>query len=119
VEAASWEALLIEAGRGIAELELRGAPAGTGAEWRDIDVAGADREAVLVNWLNELVYLAEAEHWVATEFEPMTATGKRWVVRARGAIVSRLSGVIKAVTHHRVSVRAIPGGLVAEVVIDV
>jgi SHS2 domain-containing protein len=119
VEAATWGELLAEAGRGVAELELRGVPARRDGGWREVAITGSDRGAVLVNWLNELVYLAEAELWVAIEFEPLVATATRCVIRARGKIVPELSGFVKAVTHHRVAVREVPGGLVAEVIVDV
>jgi SHS2 domain-containing protein len=48
--------LAIVAGRALAELELGRAPGPAVGSSREIVVQGRDREAVLVHWLNELIY---------------------------------------------------------------
>lgn len=112
-------ALLGEGGRALAQIELgRAAPAATG-DWRTIDVRSTDRDALLVDWLNELVYLAETEHWVATEFEIETATAKALRVRARGVLLHAAPTRVKAATFHGLRIAEKPDGLEAEVILDV
>ena len=54
-------ALAAVAGGALAELEIGRRPeAGDGA-WREIAIHARDREALLVHWLNELIYRAETD----------------------------------------------------------
>lgn len=119
LRAATLADLLAEAGRALADIQLRGEGAPALGEWRPVEVTAADPAGLLADWLNELVYLAEAERWVATEFELRTADGGILAGRARGVTVDRLSGLVKAATMHGLQVAEIPGGLAAEVILDV
>lgn len=119
VRAASLGELLSEAGRAVAGLELGAAGGTAGGEWRPLEVSAPDREALLVEWLNELVFRAESERWVPAEFEPERVTATRARLLVRGVTVPRAPGLVKAATYHGVAVREMPGGLEAEVVLDV
>lgn|SRR5574341_1479040 len=108
-----------EAGRALGRLELgteRPAPHG---EWRTVEVHAPDRDALLVEWLNELIYLAETERWVAVEIEPESAMDTAFVARARGVTVEEAPARVKAATYHGLRVTPVAGGLEAEVVLDV
>jgi SHS2 domain-containing protein len=123
IRAGSLAELLAEAGRALAELELRDGGA-TESVWRPLVVSAADRAALLAEWLNELVFLAESERWIPTEFEVEcagdTPAGETEVrARARGVRVEQSPGLVKAATLHGLRVDAIPGGLEGEVVLDV
>jgi len=111
--------LLTAAGRGLAELSLGGADLRAVGEWRLIHVAGGDRAALLVNWLNELVYLAEVERWVATEFAVERVTNTEAAIRARGVTVEVTPSRVKAATFHGLHVVERDGGLEAHVILDV
>src|SRR4051794_9952269 len=73
VEAESLAGLAAEAGRALGLLLLRGGvhdvPARPEGPAREIQVESVDREALLVDWLNEILFLAEVERWVAVEFD--------------------------------------------------
>lgn len=112
VEGASWPALLAEATRAVADIVLE---EGTGTEKlnaaREIAVAGADREDVLVAWLNEVVVLFEDEAFLAREasFEELSETSARGTLRGRELDFGEEppDRVIKAVTYHDLAV--VPG----------
>jgi SHS2 domain-containing protein len=118
VRAASLAGLLAEAGRALAELQLPGGgqPA---AAWRPVEVRSTDRAALLVDWLNELIYRAEVNREVATEFAVEEAMETRLRARVRGVAVEQPPALVKAATLHRARVELIPGGVEAEVVLDV
>lgn len=119
LRAAGVGELVAVAGRALAELELGHAPEPSGGAWRDVTVQGRDREALLVNWLNELIYLAETERWVATEFATARVTDTELQMRARGVTVDTAPSQVKAATFHGLHIAAVTGGVEAEVVLDV
>lgn len=119
VEAGSLADLLAEAGRALAALELRHLTHGPPGAWHELEVRSTDRAALLVDWLNELIYLAEASWEVATEFDVREALDT--VVRAavRGVRVEQPPALVKAATLHRARVDPVRGGVQAEVILDV
>jgi SHS2 domain-containing protein len=120
VQAGSLDELFAEAGRGLAELQLRGGPmrpAGPG--WHQVDLRAADREALLVDWLNELVYYAESALIVPTEFDVLEATATHLKARIRGIPVDQPPSLVKAATLHGARVEVVAGGLEADVVLDI
>jgi SHS2 domain-containing protein len=119
VRAPDFPALAAEAGRALAALELGGEPPPAAGDAREVVLRAADQGALLVDWLNELIYLAETERWVATEFLPQPGGALELRMRARGATVDIAPSRVKAATHHGLEVRTTPGGVEAEVVFDV
>jgi SHS2 domain-containing protein len=119
LRAGSLGELLAEAGRALAELQLRGAEPGSPAGTRRLHVTAPDRERLLVDWLNELIFLAEAERWVATGFEIERADAGSVEATADGVEVARLSGLVKAATMHGLRVTEGDGLLEGEVILDV
>ncbi|MDY0020438.1 MAG: archease [Anaerolineae bacterium] len=83
-------------------------------------LAAPDVETLLVDWLNELLYLGEREETLSVyttfEFESLTPTALRATVRGGG--VERYAGVIKAATFHNLEVRQTPEGYETEIVFD-
>ena len=67
---------------------------------------GRDREAVLVHWLNELIFLAETERWVGVEFTVSRATETELRMRARGVAVDEAPARVKAATFHGLRIAA-------------
>lgn len=89
---------------------------------REVRVEASDREALLVAWLDELLYLAEAGDLVFGGFR-VNEVGER-ELRAAVAVSPRggrdLDGQhVKAATYHRLSVTEEPSGWVAQVFLDV
>ena len=119
VRAPSFGELAAEAGRAVARIDLGMVPPHAEGPWRELEIRSADREALLVDWLNELIFLAETERWLPTEFEVQSATDTVLRVRARGAIVEEAPARIKAATFHGLRIVAVPGGVEAEVIFDV
>lgn len=119
VGAADWSGLLAEAGRGLAELLLRGTTRPVAGEWRSLEVSSHDREALLVDWLNEILYVAETGLWVPQEIEIEESSDAHLKARARGVTVEVSPSLVKAATFHDLHVRDVPEGLEAEVILDV
>jgi SHS2 domain-containing protein len=119
VRAPSFGELAAEAGRALARIQLGRAPTPPTGAWRTIEVHSTDREALLVDWLNELIFLAETERWVPAEFQVVGDTGSMLRVLARGVSVEEAPARVKAATFSGLHIRRIPGGLEAEVVFDV
>lgn len=119
VRAQSFGELAAEAGRALAKIQLGPvwtAPAGA---WRTLEVHSTDRVALLVDWLNELIFLAESERWVPAGFQVIEATDTLLRVLARGVSVEEAPARVKAATFSGLDIRATPLGLEAEVVFDV
>ena len=119
IRAPSFAELAAEAGRAVARLELGRTPPPSGHLHRDVVIRSPDREALLVDWLNELIWLAETERWVATEFEVNAATDTLLEARVRGVTVDEAPARIKAATFHGLKVAPAADGLEAQVILDV
>lgn len=119
MRAGSMAELLAEAGRALAEVQLRQSEGALTPEWRDIEVSASDRAALLAEWLNELIFLGETESWVPVKFDMTRVTDTSATVRASGMSLDRIPGLVKAATLHDLRVDEIPGGLEGEVILDV
>lgn len=119
VGAGSLAGLLAEAGRALGALLLRGREAEPSGEARTIEVSSVDREALLVDWLNEIIFLAEVERWVAVDLDFSAASETHLKASARGASVADPPALVKAATFHGLAVEERDGGLQAEVIFDV
>ena len=84
-----------------------------------IRLAAEDVESLLVDWLGELAYLAEAQGLVfeGMTFETLSATRLEAVLE--GGAVPHIDTLIKAVTYHQLKVENSGEGLTATVVFDV
>jgi SHS2 domain-containing protein len=109
---------MAEAGRALAEIQLRETGVVAAGEWRPVEVSASDPAGLLADWLNELIYLGETERWVATEFD-LDAAGAMLRGRARGVTLGRAPGLVKAATLHGVRVDHVAGGLRGEVILDI
>ncbi len=119
LEAPSLAALFVEAGRAVAELMRGDAPEPRTEHTAGVTLSAGDREALLVDWVNELVYRAEVDKVIFDAFEIHALTGRRLEASIRGARVVRLRNPVKAATYHGLSIEDGPGGLAATLVLDV
>jgi SHS2 domain-containing protein len=119
VRAESLGELAAEAGRALARIELATSTPSPSGAWRDLEVWSTDRAALLVDWLNELIYLAETERWVAAEFHVIEATDTGVRMRARGVPVADAPARVKAATFAGLEIQPVPGGFEAQIVLDV
>ncbi|HVE86634.1 MAG TPA: archease [Myxococcales bacterium] len=116
--APTFGGLLGEAGRALAELLADEEPGPLQAPER-VSLQGADRVALLVHWLNELVFLSETRKQIYAWFDVQVATDREVVAQVRGWAASRVRTQVKAATFHGLAVAEGPEGLQAEVVLDV
>lgn len=116
---ASMTDVVGEAGRALASLTLgEPLPEATGP-WREIELYSPDAVALLVDWLNELIYLAESEQWMPVEFDPIEVTHTYLHARMRGRALGTSPSLVKAATHHGARLEEVDGGLEAHLLLDV
>jgi len=119
VEAESLAELAAEAGRALGLLMLRGEPVVVSGPARVLEVTAVDCDALLVNWLNEILFVAETEQWVPVEFEVEESSPTRLRVAVRGVPVAEPPSIVKAATFHGLRVEERDGLFRAEVIFDV
>jgi SHS2 domain-containing protein len=85
---------------------------------RAIDVAARDGAGLFAAWLEELVFLAESEGFVAQALVACTLGDQRLETVVDGRLGSPRP-VVKAVTYHRLAFESRGDGYVANVVLDV
>ena len=119
VRADALNQLFAEAAGALGELEREGIPLTEETTSRSVSHAAQDLPSLLVDWLNELIYLSETEAAVpvaATVRVTEPAMLEAEVVLAR---LERRPALVKAATHHRLRLERDRAGWVAEVTLDV
>jgi SHS2 domain-containing protein len=118
--APSCEELFAEAGRALAELMLGevGVPPDS-APMKAVEVRARDRAALLVEWLNELIFLSETSKRVFTHFRVERVDETEALAVVAGVAPEVLKTAVKAATLHGVSVQDSNGSWRASVVLDV
>lgn len=92
---------------------------GAGAETAErlVEVDAPDLDALLVSWLDELVYLADRDAFVPHSADiAISGTHVRAVV---SGTIGRPRPLVKAVTYHRASLEPVDGSWRGRVVLDV
>ena len=88
-----------------------------------VQVRGTDAESVLVNWLNELLFLHDAEGWLFRDFEIRSLQDDALSARARGEKFQRARHqaklLVKAVTYHQLALEKTSEGWRAQVYVDI
>jgi SHS2 domain-containing protein len=96
-----------------------------GETCRDINVQAPDREALLVSWLNELLYLFDVEHIIFSTFEITSLNQNNLKARVCGEKVNisrhRMKSAVKAATYHLLKVEKTAGenAFSVQVILDV
>jgi SHS2 domain-containing protein len=110
--------LLVAAARGVSDLTMRADTSGVPVS-RCVQLEAPDAEALLVDWLNELLYLSEVDNVVFVDFDlyECAPTGLR--ARLTGLPLAEHIRSIKAATYHALEIAPVDSGLVTEVVFDV
>lgn len=90
---------------------------------RTVSLGAADHEALLVAWLNELIYLFESEDLLFSEFSISLAPGPRLEATARGEPRDPgrhpVEAVVKAATFQDLAIREREGRWETDIVFDV
>ena len=89
---------------------------------RQIQLAGEALERLLVDWLDELLYLFEVDHLLCKEFrvESVGPQGLKATVKGEHLRegVHVIKTVIKAVTYHQIQVKETQRGWRAQIIFD-
>jgi len=89
------------------------------AEDRVLALSAADPEALLVDLLNELIYLAETSRWAPRAARVEHWDAARLTIRVMGARLRHGPSRIKSATHHGLRLTATAQGAMADVILDV
>jgi len=90
--------------------------------YRDIELTAPDKESLLVEWLNELIYLFDTENIIFKRFDVTVLNDGR--LRARGygekvdSLRHRLKTGVKAATYHMLKVNK-GNGYRVQVIFDI
>jgi SHS2 domain-containing protein len=91
-------------------------------EKREITVESPDREALLVDWLNYLLYLFDVAGFLGREFQVTTLTDQRLQATAWGEVFDPErhpeKTAIKAATYHHLEIVPRGDGWQATVILD-
>lgn len=122
VLAATEEELFRDAGHGLFSLVVDNLDEVRPNLTLTFEITGNDREYLLFDWLNELLYRFETEKWLFTEFD-VRLTGDGLTATATGEHFDddrhHLSHEVKAVTYHHFKYEQVPDGWLAEVIFDI
>lgn len=116
ISADTEEAVLADALAALAELQETDEASEPAR--REISLEASDRPALLAAWLDELVYLAESEGFVAERLETLELAG----TRLRALVEGRRGEprpLVKGVTYHRLEFDRHADGWRARAVLDV
>lgn len=116
IDGADEPAVFADAFAAFAELASDGGP--SGVERRQIELRSDERDTLLADWLDELVYLADAMSFVPDELGDLAVGGGR----LRATVIGHEgdpSPLVKAVTRHRLAFEPVGGRWHACVVLDV
>ena len=88
-------------------------------EKKSVEIEAVDAESLLVEWLSELAYWAEAEMLVFSKFDLQSVSPTHVKALIFGRRVTQMETHIKAVTYHNLEIVKTETGLAATVVFDV
>jgi SHS2 domain-containing protein len=86
---------------------------------REVSLEAMDYEGLLVDWLNELIYLHEVDGETYSQFAIETLSSTELKARVTGGPTKRKTRAIKAATFHDLAIEETANGLVATIVFDV
>ncbi len=86
---------------------------------RQVSVEGTDYESLLVNWLNELLYLHETEGEVYSAFDIQQLSPGRLQATVHGEPSREVYTIVKAATYHDLTISQTSDGYTASLVFDV
>lgn len=122
VGAPTLGALFEEAARALAEV-MSAAPEAPGDAPRgaphQVSLNAPDREALLVDWLNELIFLAETNRQIFDEVHVESLGDNALTAEVRGRPDERARTLVKAATFHGLHIVESDGGVSATVLLDV
>ena len=94
-------------------------PLGEPAREREVSLEAMDYESLLVDWLNELIYLHEVEGETYSQFAIKTLSPRKLQAQVTGGPTKIKTRAIKAATFHELEVVKTDKGYEATIVFDV
>ena len=88
-------------------------------EDRTLTLASADPEALLVDLLNELIYLAETGRWAPVTGTPLSVTARELRLLMTGTGLCDTPARVKSATHHGLHIARRGDTCTADVTLDV
>jgi SHS2 domain-containing protein len=122
IRAATLDELFADAARGLFQLIVENLDEVQFRQVEHIELEGKDREYLLFDWLNELLFRFDSQHMVFTKFEvEVGPAGLRALVRGEplDAMKHRLDHEVKAITYHGLKLEQVENGWLAEVILDI
>jgi SHS2 domain-containing protein len=111
--------LLAEAARAVVAIMTEGR-AVDGDAVRELELDPVDAEDRLVQWVNEIIYLAVTEGFVVADCElDLQSYALRAKVRGQPDASDRIAGELKSATYHDLALEQRENGWWARLVIDV
>ncbi len=84
-----------------------------------VHLSGSDSEDLLVEWLNELAYLAESRSLTIDRFSFERMTHRHLKAQLAGHVTDGIQRHIKSVTYHNLSIEETRDGVEVTIVFDV
>lgn len=124
IRGADLKDLFQTAAQGLFDVIVANRDAVRNVQYEQILLAADTTEELLIEWLNDLIYRFETEHWLYGTFDvTMDATGRRLKAEIGGEPIDTTRHVldheVKAVTHHGVSLVRDQEGYQAELILDI
>jgi len=114
--------LLVNAAHALYSVALSDKPS-CGEVVRTLTLESIDNEALVIDWLNELIYLLDAERLAFSDFEVRQPADGRAVIRCCGERLgnTRLRRIreVKAATYHMARLHRTATGYACRIVFDV
>ena len=89
---------------------------------REVSLTSVDQEALLVDWLNHLLYLFDVDGFLGRDFQVESLTDERLKARVTGEGFDPARHpertAVKAATYHQLSIVSVKDGWEATVVLD-
>jgi SHS2 domain-containing protein len=90
---------------------------------RDLEILSQDRDSLLIEWLNELIYLFDAEHILFTRFDIENLSYNQLKAACYGEsfdpLRHKIKTGVKAATYHMLKVDKDGSGYKARVIFDI
>jgi SHS2 domain-containing protein len=119
VDAPTLASLFEEAARGIADLMLETTSAVDAAGVEAVELHAPDKESLLVDWLNEIIFLSETRRHVYTGARVQRISDTELDAVVHGVVPENLRTPVKAATLHALKIEETPQGYSASVTLDV
>jgi SHS2 domain-containing protein len=89
----------------------------------NLEISSEDRDSLLVEWLNELIYLFDAEHVLFNRFDIASLSNKQLKATCYGEKIDplrhRIKIGVKAATYHMLKVDKDSNGYKAQIIFDI